>query len=190
MSKLIFYFWKKNKLFFVYLFIVCGLSSQSTWSQSGITIAGNPAGTAGSDLLSLSDPIGFYYDETNYNIIVADNGNVRVMQFSLNNPPSSGTIVAGNNGNVCGLNSFPNVIGVSRDSYGQLYVSPASCGYILKFPPGSTSATNGVTLSGPYQPEGIFINPLTDDIYLADAAGNAVYKYAINSSSPVAVAGT
>jgi hypothetical protein len=190
MSKLIFYFWKKNKLFFVYLFIVCGLSSQSTWSQSGITIAGNPAGTAGSDLLSLSDPIGFYYDETNYNIIVADNGNVRVMQFSLNNPPSSGTVIAGDGSYGCGLNQFQNLMGVSRDSYGQLYVASGSCGRILKFPPGSTSATNGVTLRGPYQPEGLFTNPLTDDLYVADAAGNAVYKFAINSSSPVAVAGT
>jgi hypothetical protein len=177
-------------LLVVYLFIVCGLSSHSTWSQSGITIAGDPAGSSGSDNSHLNDPIALYYDETNNNIIVTDNGNHRVMQFSLNNPPSSGTVIAGDNGNGCGLSQFQQVTGVTRDSYGQLYVSVATCGHILKFPPGSTSATNGVIESGPYQPEGLFTNPLTDDLYVADYGGNAVYKFARNSSSPVAVAGT
>jgi DNA-binding beta-propeller fold protein YncE len=189
-SKLIFYFWKNNKLFFVYLFIVCDITSNAAWSQSGITIAGNPAGIAGSDLSSLSDPIGLYYDEANNYIVVTDNGNVRVMKFSLNNPPSAGTIVAGNNGNGCALNQFDNIISVAGDSYGQLYVTNTNCNLVVRYPPGSTSATFGTALGSVLQPEGLFVNQLTDDLYVASLAGNTVYKFASNSTVPVVAAGT
>ena len=102
---------------------MCVLSSQSSWAQSATTIAGSSAGTAGSDLFSLNDPIGLYYDQPNNRIIVADRGNGRVIQFSLANPSSAGTISAGNNSGGCNLNQFYNTIGVVLDSYGQLYES-------------------------------------------------------------------
>ena len=111
------------------------------------TVAGNSAGTAGSDLFSLNAPIGFYYDQPNNRIIVADTGNQRVIQFSLANPSSGGTILAGNNGAGCNLNQFTGAVGVVVDSYGQLYVSDSACSQVLKFPPNSNSSTFGVLVS-------------------------------------------
>jgi hypothetical protein len=192
MSKLIFYFWKKyNKLFFVYLIIVCALSPLSTWSQSGITIAGDPAGSSGSDFSHLNGPAELYYDETNNKITVADISNSRDIQFSLNNPPSAGTVIAGGNGGGCTLDQVYTAIGVAFDSYGQLYSSEPSCtGRILKFPPGSTSSTNGTLIDYINNAEQIFVNPLTDDLYVASLGDAAVYKFPRNSTVPVVVAGT
>jgi hypothetical protein len=191
MSKLISYVWKKNnKLFFIFLFIVCALSSQSAWLQSGITIAGNSAGTSGSDSLHLYGPIGLYYDETNNIIMVSDNGNYRVMQFSLSNPPSAGTVIAGNNGNGCGLNQFETTIELALDSYRQLYVSESSCNRVLKFPPNSISSTSGILIGSITNVQGLSLNPLTDDLYVASYSNNTVYRFARNSTSSVVVAGT
>jgi hypothetical protein len=177
-------------LFFVYLFIVCTLSSQSSWSLSGITIAGNSAGNVGSDLLHLNIPIGLYYDVTNNNIIVGDSGNYRVIKFSLNNPASSGTVIAGSNGVGCALNQFSNTIGVAFDSSGQLYVSDSSCNRIMKYPPSSSSSTSGTLIGSINTVEGLFLNQLTGDLYVAGNANDAVYKFPSGSMTPVVVAGT
>jgi hypothetical protein len=177
-------------LFFVYLFIVCTLSSQSSWSLSGITVAGNSAGNAGSDLLHLYDPVGLYYDVTNNIIIVGDNGNARIMKFSLNNAPSAGTVIAGSNGAGCALNQFSNTVGVAFDSSGQLYVSDPACSRITKYPPSSSSSTSGTLIGSVNTVEGLFINQLTGDLYVVGSANNAVYKFPSGSMTSVVVAGT
>ncbi len=176
--------------FFAYLFTVCVLSSQSFWSQSAITIAGNASGNSGSGLSQLNNPIQMYYDQPNNNIIVGDRGNLRVMRFSLANPPSAGTVIAGGNGGGCGFNQFWTVVGIAVDSYHQLYIGDVACGQILKFPPNSNSSTNGVLVSYLIEPEGMFVNQLTDDLYVAVWASNSVVKFSKNSTSGVVVAGT
>ena len=177
---------EEDYLLFVYSFLACA----SSWAQSATTVAGSSAGTAGSDLSSLSSPIGLYYDQPNNRIIVADFGNIRVIQFSLVNQPSAGTILAGNNSVGCSLNQFGNTIGVVLDSYGQLYVSDSSCGRVVKLPPNSNSSTSEVLVSSINTVGGLAINPLTGDLYVASAGDNAVYRFAQNSTTGTVVAGT
>ncbi|CAF1210210.1 unnamed protein product [Adineta steineri] len=128
---------------------ICVLSSQSTWSHSAITLAGNSAGISGSDGSHLNTPIPFYYDQPNNLIIVGDNGNSRVIQFHLNNPSSNGTVIAGGNGYSCtSLNQFHNTVGIALDSSRHLYVSDSGCSRILMFPPNSNSSTFGHIFGG------------------------------------------
>ncbi|CAF0929098.1 unnamed protein product [Adineta steineri] len=166
------------------------LSSQSTWSQSAITLAGNSAGISGSGGSHLYIPIPFYYDQPNNLIIVGDNGNSRVIQFHLNNPSSNGTVIAGGNGNSCtSLNQFYNTVGIALDSSRHLYVSDSGCSRILMFPPNSNSSTFGVLIITLSIPEGIFINSLTDDLYVAVYSTSSVVMIAKNSTVSVVVAG-
>lgn len=72
-----------------------------------------------------------YYDQSNNRIIVGDHGNLRVLQFSLNNPSSSGTVIAGGNGGGCGLSQFSTVVGLVVDSSRQLYVADSACAQII-----------------------------------------------------------
>ncbi len=169
---------------------MCVLSSQSSWEPSATTIAGSSAGTAGSDLFSLKDPIGLYYDQPNNRMIVADYGNARILQFSLANPSSGGTILAGGNGAGCNLNQFMEPYGVVVDSYGQLYVSDISCSRVLKFPPNSYSSTFGVLVGNITNAEGLGINPLTGDLYAVSYWDSAIYLFTQNSTTGRVVAGT
>jgi hypothetical protein len=169
---------------------VCVLSSQSCWAQSANTVAGSSAGTAGSDLFSLYDPFGLYYDQPNNRIIVADLGNGRATQFSLANPSSGGTILAGGSSFGCNLNQLFNPAGVVLDSYGQLYVSDTACRRVLKFPPNSNSSSFGVLVANITDVEGLAINPLTGDLYAAGYVNNAIYLFAQNSTTCATVAGT
>jgi hypothetical protein len=174
---------------------VCNVSSQSSWAhlswaQSANTVAGSSAGTAGSDLFSLNAPVGFYYDQASHRMIVADSGNQRVIQFSLANPSSGGTILAGGNGAGCNLNQFTTAIGVVLDSFGQLYVSDSGCSRILKFPPNSNSSTFGVLVSNVTEVLELAINPLTGDLYAAGYWDSAIYLFAQNSTTGRVVAGT
>lgn len=182
-------FWNTNELFFVCLFIVCVLSSQSSWSQSATTIAGDSTGISGSDMSHLNDPIGLYYDQANNLVIVGDNGNYRVMKFSLANPPSAGIVIAGGNGAGCTVNMFMNTDGVGLDSSGHLYVSDAGCNQMLQFPSNSNSATSGVFISSIGSPEGLSINLLTNDLYVTGTSTANVYKFTSGSAPGIVAAG-
>ncbi len=181
---------KRNELFFICLFTACVLNNQSSWSQTGNTIAGNSSGASGSSLLQLNNPIPIYYDQPNNAIIVGDSGNQRVIEFSLASLSSGGTVIAGGNGVGCNTNQFDNTAGVALDSSRQLYVADSGCHRILKFPSNSDSTTVGVIIAALNTPEGIFIDPLTDDLYVAIYSDNSVVKFANGSTTPVVVAGT
>jgi hypothetical protein len=181
---------KRNELFFICLFTACVPNNQSSWSQTGNTVAGNSSGGSGSTLLQLNEPIPIYYDQPNNAIIIGDNDNHRVITFSLSNPSSGGTVIAGGNGGGCNTNQFYNTVGVALDSSRQLYVSDSGCSQILKFPSNSNSTTFGVLIAYLSLPEGIFIDPLTDDLYVAVYGANSVVKFANGSTTPVVVAGT
>ncbi|CAF4162948.1 unnamed protein product, partial [Adineta steineri] len=167
----------------------CTLSSQSTWSQTATTIFGSQAGTAGSSLSLLSQPIGMYYDEPNNMLIVSDYGNQRILQFSINYPPSVATVIAGGNGYGCSLNQFMATVGVALDSSGQLYASDPGCFRVVRFPSGSNSTTSSTLIGSVASAEQLSIDTLTDDIYVVSYSDNAVYKFVGGSGSPVIAAG-
>ncbi|CAF0868995.1 unnamed protein product [Adineta steineri] len=170
---------------------VCSVSSRSSWSQTATTIFGSQAGTSGSSLTLLSQPIGMYYDRFSNILTVADSGNQRIIQFSLDNSPSVATVIAGSNGIGCNMNQFslPNGIGV--DGFNQLYVSDYNCGHVIIFPSKSNSTTFGTLLGSVTEPTLISISQsnINDDIYVVSYNDNAVYKFVGGSGSPVVAAG-
>ncbi|CAF1469465.1 unnamed protein product, partial [Adineta steineri] len=155
---------------------VCSLSSQSSWSQNATTIFGSQAGTSGSTLSLLSSPIGMYYDGSNNMLFVADNGNQRILQFSINNSPSVATVIAEGNGIDCNMSQLYRPNGIDFDSSGRLYVADFGCGQVLRFPSNSNSTTSGTLLGVVAQAVLISINQLTNDTYVASTNDNAVYK--------------
>lgn len=112
------------------------------------------------------------------NLYVADQSNQRIQKF----PPGStsatnGITVAGGNGFGTAANQLEDPSCVFLDASGNLYVDDEQNFRILEFPPGSTSATSGITVadgngqgsaanqvSASY---GLFVDA-NSDIYIAD----------------------
>lgn len=166
------------------------VSAQSSWSPNATTIAGSSSGTSGSSLSMLNSPIPMFYDQSYKQIFVGDHGNLRVVRFSLNNLTGNGTVVAGGNGGGCGLDRFWSVTGVAMDSFRQLYVSDSGCTRILRFPPNSNSTSLAIQLTSISGPQGMSINPWTDELYVAIHGTSSIIKFARNSTTAVVVAGT
>ncbi|CAF1066509.1 unnamed protein product [Adineta steineri] len=163
--------------------------SQPTWSQTATTIFGSSAGASGSTLSLLYEPIGMYYDDPNNMLIVADSKNQRILRFSLDNPPSVATVIAGSNGYGCNMNQFEAPDGIGVDSSGQLYVTDYFCSQVVRFPSNSNSTTSGTRLGSVALPTLISINQLTNDTYVVSNNDNAVYKFVGGSGSAVVTAG-
>jgi gliding motility-associated-like protein len=117
----------------------------STSATAGITIAGgNGFGLA----LNQMEPVALCFDAAG-NLYVGDYGNERILEF----PPgststTSGTVVAGGNGQGAAANQFQGCYGLLVDNTGDIYVSDQGNARVLRFPPGSTSSTQGVTVAG------------------------------------------
>ena len=141
------------------------------------------------NLSQLYEPITIYYDQPYRRLIVGDYGNARVLQFSLDNVSADGIVIAGDNGVGCGLNQFTSIAGIAMDSLRQLYVADSACFHILQFPPDSNSTTSGTEINTTYTPQGIFINPLNDDLYVALHGFDSVVKLSSNSTAFEVVAG-
>lgn len=154
-----------------------------------MTVAGDSSGNAGLNLSQLYEPIAIYYDRPYRSLIVGDNGNASVLQFSLDNVSADGIVIAGGNDVGCGLDQFTFIVGVAMDSLRQLYVADSACFHILQFPPDSNSTTSGTVINTTYTPQGIFIDPLTDDLYVALHDFDSVVKFSRNSTTFVVVAG-
>lgn len=161
----------------------------SIWSQSGNTVFGDPAGASGSDAAHLNSPIGMYYDQSNNILVVADFGNDRVLKFACAVPSSTSAEIAGANGDDCQLNQFQGPVGVALDSTGQLYATDPGCDRIVQYPADSDTTASGVVAASIANPEQLFINPLTNDIYVAGHDDHAVYKLAGGSGPLIIVAG-
>jgi gliding motility-associated-like protein len=118
----------------------------SSGSTNGITVAGgNGIGGAANQL---DDPVSISFDGAG-NMYIADASNARIQQF----PPGStsatnGTTVAGGNGPGTAANQLLGPYSVFVDGAGNIYVADFGNGRVQEFPPGSTSATNGVTVAG------------------------------------------
>ena len=133
-----------------------------------------------------------YVTESGY-LYACDPGHSRVMRF----PPGSnsftrGEVVAGGNGTGPAANQFDLPQGIWVDKLGYLYVADKNNQRIQKFPPGSTSATNGVTVAGGNGYGGAanqfrFVWDVTVDtamnIYAVDYTNNRIQKFPPNSTS-------
>jgi sugar lactone lactonase YvrE len=125
------------------------------------------------------------------NLLVADSHNHRVLMFPPNSTSAtSGTIIAGGNGQGAGSNQleYPDDIAVDKDGY--LYV--ISTDRIKKFPPTSTSATAGTVVAGGNGegdalnqfkvPSGIFVDA-DNNLFVCDSQNFRILKFPPNSTS-------
>ena len=90
-------------------------------------------------------------------IYVLDAGNYRVQRWSRNG--SNGTTVAGitgSSGSSSNMNRIGYSYGIYLDKDGYLYVADQPNNRILRFPPNSSSGTNGVVVAGTGTP-GVWI---------------------------------
>ena len=164
-------------------------------STAAVTILGSGLGNGSNQF---NEPMAVFV--TNTSIYVLDARNYRVQMYSING--SNVTTVAGIRGvvgNSSTNNTFDYSYGICLDMYDYLYVSDTSNHRILRFPPGSTSGTDGIVVAGTgilgagssqlNLPYGIFV---ADDrsIYIADAGNNRIQRWAYGAGSGMTVAGT
>ncbi|CAF4012444.1 unnamed protein product [Adineta steineri] len=161
----------------------------ATWNQTGITVAGNANGTAGSDLGSLRGPVSIFVDNNN-TLYVCDRSNNRIMKYYANT--NTGIVVAGNltAGNSSSQLKLPK--GVAVDQYGAIIVADSSNYRIQRFPFGSTVATtiaknSSSNLLGQIRDLHIDVN---NNIYVTDSDYNQIVKYYPNSGIGVILAPT
>jgi gliding motility-associated-like protein len=116
-------------------------TSSGTYSD---IIAGGRGNGAAANLLNY--PSALAVDNAGY-VYVCDQRNNRIQKFPPGgNSFTNGITVAGGNGAGNGANQFMDPVGICLDADGYLYVADYSNSRIQKFPPNSTSATNGITL--------------------------------------------
>jgi gliding motility-associated-like protein len=164
-------------------------------SRSITTFAGGNGMGAG--LQQFNFPQSICRDKTG-NIYVADHNNHRILKF----PPGStsttnGTVVAGGNGQGLALTQMRNPIGVALDGANNLYVVEYGNHRVMKFAPGSTSATPGTIVAGgngdgsaPNQlsfPFGIALDD-AGNIFVADYGNYRIMRFPPNGTA--ATAGT
>ena len=154
----------------------------STSSTSGVTVAHS----IGSDW----SPNSVYVDAAG-NIYVGDIAKYRVIEF----PAGAGNsykVIAGGNGFGTSTNQFQEIQGICADNAGNVYAADAANSWVLKFPAGSTSSTNGIIVAGG-NGEGTNANQLSwpfgicldnaNNLYVADASNNRVQKFPAGSTS-------
>ncbi|HXB42686.1 MAG TPA: gliding motility-associated C-terminal domain-containing protein [Puia sp.] len=104
--------------------------------------------------------------------------------------------VAGGNGKGMRLNQFDNPYAIFIDQFGNLFVVDQNNNRILKFPPGSTSLTNGVVVAGsntnggsePSEldvPMSVYVDA-AGYIYVADFVNGRIQRFPPNSNSRTA----
>lgn len=165
--------------------------ASSTSLTNGVTVAGGNG--AGSSLNQINHAYSVRLDASG-NIYVADSYNNRVLKFPAGSTSATnGTVVAGGNGAGSGANQLSNPMDVAFDAASNMYVCDFNNQRIQKFPAGSTSATNGVTVAGVTgasgstastlnDPVAVFIDA-TGNLYVADQHNHRVQKFPAGSSS-------
>ncbi len=160
-------------------------------ATSGTTVAGGNG--QGSGATQLNNPYGIYLDASGA-IYVADQNNNRVQKFPPNSTQATpGTTVAGGNGGGFNANQVYAPTGVFVDGGGSVYVAANNTSRVQRFPPNSTSATNGITVAGGSSgtganqltgPIGVFVDG-NGMIYVADGNNHRVQKWAAGVVNPV-----
>jgi len=118
----------------------------STSTTNGKIVAGgNGSGQANNQF----DGVTSVYVDGSGNVYVSDGSNNRVLKFPAgSNSGTEGEVVAGGNGFGPAANQLYFPYSVFVDGGGYLFVADINNARIQRFPPGSTSATNGTTVAG------------------------------------------
>lgn len=170
----------------------------SSSATNGTTVASFGWGSAS---YQLQGPACLYVNGAG-DIFVSDSWNSRIQKLPVGSSlGSSWVTVAGGNGAGSAANQLSYPGGFFVDSVGNMYVSDADNSRIQKFPAGSNSSTNGITVVGGNgrgsaanqfdTPEDVFIDR-AGDMYVMDMRNYRVQKYtrgSTPSSSGVTVAG-
>ena len=155
-----------------------------------VTVAGgNGPGTAANQL---NEPNGVFIDANGY-LYVLEYDNNRVQKFPPgSNSLTNGVTIAGGNGRGSAANQFSYPAGLYVDASGNLFVADAGNNRVQKFPPGSTSATNGITAAGGngtgsaanqlIGPSGVY-GDAAGNIYVADYGNYRIQKFPSGSTS-------
>lgn len=158
----------------------------STNLTSGTTVAGGNG--RGSALNQFNRAYGLYVDAAG-NIWVADSYNHRVLKFAAGSTSAtSGTIVAGGNGQGSAATQLSIPTDVAFDATGRMYVCDYGNNRVQRLPVGSTSATSATTVAtaaaghGLNLPIGVYIDA-SDNLYVADQHNGRVVKYTPGSSA-------
>lgn len=161
-------------------------------ATSGTTVAGSSTGFAGSTDNLLNSPGALYVDASGA-VYVADANNFRVQKWAAG--ATSGTTVAGGNGQGSNPNQFSFVSGMAVDAAGAVYVADGGMSRVMKWAKGSTSGTlvaggngQGNAANQLNNPRGLFINS-SGDLYIADMTNQRVQKWAAGAVSGTTVAG-
>jgi len=158
-------------------------TTNASWNINATTVAGQSNGTAGSTNSMLTYPYGVCVDGSG-NVYVVDGNNHRVMKWAPG--ATSGTIVAGGNGQGSGANQLYNPVGIAIDTARNLYIADYANNRVQKWAPGATS---GVTVAtGINHPRGICMDA-AGNLYATDEAANSVKKFLPGVTSGTIVAG-
>lgn len=164
--------------------------ASSTSATYGVVAAGGNG--SGSGLNQLNQAYGLTLD-ANGNIYISDSYNHRIIRFAAGSTSaSSGTVVAGGNGQGSGATQLSIPTDVAFDASGNMYVSDFGNHRIQKFPAGSTSATSGTTVAGGNgqgngatqlnDPIGVYIDG-SNNLYVADQHNHRIQKFPAGSTS-------
>ena len=136
---------------------------------------------------------------TNTSIYVLDSLNYRVQMWPRNGLNATTVAgVLGSVGNTSSNSTFGLSSGISVDIFGYLYVVDQPNHRVLRFPPNSTSGTNGIVVAGTgtagtgpsqlNQPCGVFVDS-NQTMFIADTFNNRIQRWTVGASSGVTVAG-
>jgi sugar lactone lactonase YvrE len=164
---------------------------------AGITIAGDTIPGTTADLFS--QPGGIFLDKGD-TLYIADIVNYRIQKWIPG--ADSGITVAGINDSYgSAANQFYAAYSVFVDVQGYIYVTDYGNARVQKFPPNSTSGTNGITIAGGNglgnaatqlnEPQGLFVDK-NGNVYVADGANNRIQKFppgSTNATPGITVAG-
>jgi sugar lactone lactonase YvrE len=180
--------------------VTSGIPVELDWYRNGILVptpsdagpqtvaGGNGAGSAADQF---NGATGMWIDGSGY-IYVADQLNNRVQRFPAGSTSlTNGVTVAGGNGSGTALDQLNGPVAIWVDGSGNIYVADADNYRVLKFPSGSTSATNGTVIAGgngygsatnQLAPYGIY-GDASGNIYVSDGINYRVLKFPSGSTS-------
>ncbi|CAF1261812.1 unnamed protein product [Adineta ricciae] len=164
------------------------LCPTAIWQRSAITVAGGSTGISGSNSSTLYSPTAVRVDK-NSNIYVLDSGNYRVQRFSPNSTIGT-TIVNGSAG--IAFNQFYSLDDMSIDNSGNIYILDSAIGRVTKWAQGASS---GVVVAGGNDlgsnvnqlsySSGMFLDPNTTVLWIADTGNHRIVKWISPTSSMV-----
>ena len=166
--------------------------SQGTNLQQANLAIGQPDLTSNQKSpLTFGLPYGVALDPSNTQMAISDQFNNRVLLYEFQNGTWNRTKVLGQtNTTSCpatpcpfgpALNQMHNPAGVAMDSSGIVYVADSGNGRVLIFTNVSNILSNGVsasnTLTGLNNPQSVFVNQQTGEIWVANTNSSNVLRY-------------